>query len=168
MLKIVNGCLIEALEKGEIDALAHCVNNIPRMSSGLGAIVKDKYPDDYTFYLNHTKILLDSRYNPLGRLCTLNKIINLYGQSIDLTEYCKINNIDINSVYKRPKLVKYWALYKALRCIKFYKHTKNKYIGIPYGLGCGLAGGKWFIVKWLIIIALWGHLDKITIYKKVN
>lgn len=164
-VEIIDGCLFKALDNGEIDVIAHCVNCVPRMSSGIAASIRTKYPDDYTFYINHTRLLLDSGYDPLGRICHLDKIINLYGQRLDLTEYCKINNIDINSNFTKPRLIDYYNLGKALLKLRDLSIRKNITVGIPFNMGCGKAGGKWWIVSKLISIAFSSRLAKIKIYR---
>lgn len=166
-VEIINGCLFKALDNGEIDALAHCVNCVPRMSSGIAGKIRDKYPEDYTFYINHTQILLDSGHDPLGKICHLDKIVNLYGQRLDLTEYCKkrfgVGLAELTLI--RPRLVDYYGLGKALLKLKDLSIRKNITIGIPFNLGCGEAGGQWWIVSKLIAIAFSSRLAKIKIYK---
>lgn len=168
-VETINGCLFKALDNGEIDVIAHCVNCVPRMSSGIAGLIRDRYPDDYAFYINHTRLLLDSGHDPLGKICHLNKIVNLYGQRLDFTEYCKKRFATCPEggelVLKRPRLVDYYGLSKALLKLRDLSIRKNITIGIPFNLGCGEAGGQWWIVSKLIAIAFSSRLAKIKIYK---
>lgn len=68
-------------------------------------------------------------------------------------------------VLKRPRLVDYYGLGKALLKLRDLSIRKNITIGIPFNLGCGEAGGQWWIVSKLIAIAFSSRLAKIKIYK---
>ena len=113
------------------DVLCHQVNCRGVMGSGIALQIRNKYPNVYKEYKKFC-----SSYQPsaiLGRCFMVktkdNYIANLFGQDNYGRHVCQTN---------------YDALYKAF--IHMHINACNmglKSIGIPYGIGCGCAGGDW-------------------------
>lgn len=55
------------------------------------------------------------------------------------------------------------ALTRGLKEVKELSKQLNKSVAIPYGIGCGLAGGDWNIISELIDSIFSDY--KVTIYK---
>ena len=137
MLKM-NGDLLES----GADIIVHQVNCKGVMGAGLAKQVRDRYPSTYSAYRNFCTAFGD---DALGHVLFVDEkdglIANLFGQlgfgrGIMQTDYA--------------------ALRMGLDCIREAAEQKGQEQGrsyrvdIPYGLGCGLAGGNWNIVCQII------------------
>ena len=136
MIKYFNGDLLTA---PNIEIVAHQVNCLGIMGSGIAKQIKDKYPQvfkEYKEFCNtHPK-------NDLLGCCTMSSIgdniwiANLFGQYGISNKICQTD---------------YIALEKAM--IKLLDITiihNFKIIGMPYNIGCGAAKGDWSIVQEII------------------
>jgi len=133
MIKIVDGDILNATE----DILAHQVNCMGIMGSGIAKQIKDKYPDVFNQY---RKFFVNNKFTALGK-CQIVKaeenkyIANLFGQY----------------KYGRDKqYTDYDALEEALVSLKISAKDHNKSVAIPFNIGCGLAGGSWKVVYKII------------------
>jgi len=133
------------------DVIAHQVNCRGFMGAGLAKQIRDKYPTVYTRY---------KKYCPdaslLGKIQVLktNKvyIANLFAQVDIGTNSCHTN---------------YNALEKCFRTLCKYMVQNNLHsVAIPYGIGCGLAGGDWKIVSKIIKDVFAGESLALFICKK--
>lgn len=147
MIKIVEGNLLNATE----DIIAHQVNSMGVMDSGLAKQIRAKYPNIYTEYLEC--ISRHHKYAVLGT-CQIVKadenkfVANLFGQY---------------NYGKDKQYTDYLALEEALLTLKVNCKDGGLSVAIPYNLGCGLAGGQWYIV-YKIIEDIFKDYD-VTIYK---
>lgn len=141
-MKIVNKDILLASE----DIICHQVNELSVMGAGLALQIKNKYPRVFEAYIKHCneqclgKIQLVG-INPEQAIC------NMFSQR-GISRSCRTTDYDLFE-----------------QCIsKLAKYAKenNKTVAIPYGIGCGLAGGDWKVVSKLIE----KHLPNATIYKK--
>lgn len=122
------------------DIMIHQANCFATMGAGIAAQLKAKYPEvlvaDKMF---HIPIGSSKRLGEFSKCETRSNqvIYNLYGQYN----------------YGRGKQTDYPAFMSSLKKI-FRDINKsglnNKKIGMPYLIGCGLAGGDWKIVKRII------------------
>ena len=126
MIKIVDGDILQAKE----DIIAHQVNAMGVMGSGLAKQIKEKYPEVFEQY---RKFFINNKFTALGK-CQIVKtddnkyVANLFGQL----------------KYGRDKqYTDYKALEEALFSLKVSAKDHNKSVAIPFNLGCGLAGGSW-------------------------
>jgi len=133
MIKIVDGDILNATE----DILAHQVNCMGIMGSGIAKQIKDKYPNVFGQY---RKFFVNNKFTALGK-CQIVKaednkyIANLFGQY----------------KYGRDKqYTDYDALEEALFSLKVSAKDHNMSIAIPFNIGCGLAGGSWPFVYSMI------------------
>lgn len=133
----------------DCDIICQQVNCQGVMGAGLANTVKKKYPKVFWEYLNFCDMF---KYDGdlLGR-CEIVKIDKTDNYS---PEY--VANLFGQQFYGRDN--KQYTDYKALKnsfielCKWIYEHIdKDKIIiGIPYGIGCGLAGGDWKVVNDII------------------
>lgn len=156
MLKYVKGDLIKAAQAGDVTVIAHCCNCFNTMGSGIAPQIAKAFPIVKT--LDDTTMRGD--VNKLGTFTVAlhhyeNKLVifNLYGQyGYGNRESGKI---DLN----------YYYLTKALEGMKTnlieYGEQDSK-IGFPK-IGCGLAGGDWFVVSQMIETIFDGF--DVTIYE---
>ena len=150
IIKIVQGNILDAPE----DIICHQVNTKSVMGAGLAKQIRNKYPEVYPSYQRYCKGCKDGNpQNLLGEvqtiLCSDGKIVaNLFGQYD----------------YGRDKqYTDYNALKQSLESILTIAKMFNDSIAIPYGIGCGLAGGSWDIV-YSIIEEVFKDYD-VTIYQ---
>lgn len=142
--KEVEGNLIELERLGNFDVIAHGCNCFCKQKSGIAKAMSEKYHTDL-YPLEGDRHVGD--INKLGQIEYLQHkfkhtlVVNCYTQY----RYGK-NHPDGDYV---P------VDYDAIRiCFKKLNHIfKGKKLGLPK-IGCGLAGGKWSIVKKLILSEL--------------
>lgn len=130
------------LEKGDIfkgytNIIAHQVNCQGVMGKGIAYTIKNNYPKVYEEFLSFSK----NESSLLGRAqivnCKNKYICNLYSQ-----EYYGNNKSTVYTSYD--------ALRKSLTALKDYAKSKDLVVGLPYGIGCGLANGDWNTVSNII------------------
>jgi len=103
------------------------------MGAGLAKQIKEKYPEVYDQYKMHCDVtsLGKCNYVPTKdrRIC-----INMFAQ---------------DGYGRNKRYTDYDAFKECLDHIAFFMnfHSKQKpSIAFPYGIGCGLAGGDWYII----------------------
>ena len=163
-IEIVQGCLLEAFEKGEVNVIVQCVNCQGVMGSGLAKAIRGKYPFVYDEYRKLYDEGKDSYYGLLGMIQNINisyydyehgtnwngdevwpekRIVNMFGQEYYGTDKRQVN---------------YGALGQAFTALAYGLTQASEdalqedcdVIGFPYLFGCGLAGGDWNIVLEMI------------------
>lgn len=143
MIEIVNGDLLQS----NLPLIAHQTNC-------LGAI-KNKWSIVYTNFcklLKYSKELLGKCQVCITGDKPINLVANLFGE-YSFTESYENRHTD------------YDALKKALLDLKnFCKNNEITEIGIPYKLGCGLAGGDWDGVVYPMLQELFTNDSTITLY----
>lgn len=126
------------------------------MGSGLAKSIRDKWPIVYNEYRKY--------YMEHG--LRLGKVLQ-----VKVTDNLHVANLCAQDRYGRDK--QYTDYYAMEKCLSAVKNSRDKYyaetnrylpIYIPYGMGCGLAGGKWRIVGHLISI----HIPDATIVSRVK
>ncbi|UUV46040.1 macro domain-containing protein [Bacillus phage vB_BanS-Thrax1] len=151
MIKIVNGDLMEASES----IIAHQVNCMGVMGSGVAKCVRQSFPEAYTAYVEYVANFLkeNTRNDLLGRchfVLTDRKVIgNLFGQLTygrDSTQYTKT-----------------MALYKALVDLRHFAESYDLSVALPYRIGSDRGGADWTEVYKLIDKAFDGY--EVTLYK---
>ena len=141
MIKIIDGDLL----RSNADIIAHQVNCIGKMNSGIAKQIREKYPDVYDQY----KVLCKSvdKNKLLGKCQPVyigygKFIVNLFGQfgyGYDGKQYTDLD-----------------ALKKSMICLKSY-FDKDKTIAFPYGLGSVRGGAKWEDVYIIIEEVFYGY-----------
>lgn len=145
MITIKNGDLLQS----DCDIICHQVNCRGAMGAGIAKQIKEKFPTVYSYYKRRCDRSIAE--NLLGtvdiipyQLYPCKSIANLYAQ---LNYGGDTNNTD------------YEALRECLESVSEYSRLYGGKIGIPYGIGCGLAGGNWDIV-YAIIKAVFDYTDR--------
>jgi O-acetyl-ADP-ribose deacetylase (regulator of RNase III) len=148
------------------DVIAHQVNCQGVMGAGLALQIRALYP---LVYKKYQKICTD--YNSkelLGKIQFISIPVvrtHIINGHVDVgTEYKYFVNLFAQEFYGRVKrYTDYEALTKCLTSLRDRMITKNlTTLALPYGLGCGLAGGDWKVV-YEIIRDVFENSD-ITIY----
>lgn len=141
MIHIQNGNLL----KSDCDIIAHCCNCQGGFGSGIAGQIRKDFPYAYDAFRLDTRKPQDK----FGTLsvglsdCSGPDIFNLYGQ--------------LSFGYDGKQYVDYDALLQSMiimmETISDWKSrsTKQFKIGMPYMIGCGLAGGEWSVVEELIL-----------------
>lgn len=113
--------------------ICHQVNCRHVMGAGLAAQIKKRYPRHYADYM--------ARYAHLGSACITEispgklYVAGIYGQD----------------GYGRTGVhTQYPALKKGLERVVEYAAQWDLPVYLPFGIGCGLAGGDWHIVSGII------------------
>lgn len=156
MIKIVNGDLLQS----NLPLIAHQTNCLGVMGAGIAKTIKNKWNSVYTQYANYCKIFKYSK-KLLGKcqLCItgdepINLVANLFG------EYSFTESV---APYEN-RHTDYDALKEALLDLKACCENYNiKELGIPYKLGCGLAGGDWDGVVFPILQEIFND-NTVTLY----
>lgn len=161
MIKIINGNILDCTE----NILVHQVNCMGVMGAGLAKQIRNNYPKVYSEYvklLNWAKEEYKRGYSknkyPLGvvqfiEVSSDRIIANLFGQ----LKYGKDKQYTDYQALER-------GLYGVLETVTWDNNQYKGYsVAIPYGIGCGLAGGDWNIV-YEIIKKIFNDYG-VTIYK---
>lgn len=131
--------------KSGADIICHQVNCKGVMGAGLAAEIRRRNPDVYDEY---RKLCLEKDRELLGGCLIVGNIANLFGQYGYGRERCYTD---------------YGALQLAFESLRGYGFQS---IAIPYGIGCGLAGGEWAQVSWIIYHVFEHYPGTVTIWKK--
>ena len=143
LLDVLKGINTIIIHNGDIftgytNIIGHQVNCQGTMGKGVASIVKSDYPRAYNEYISYSQ---NNKGNLLGNVQIVNcggkYICNLYAQ-----EYYGNNKSVVYTSYE--------ALKKSLTTLKDYAKSRGLVVGLPYGIGCGLANGDWNIVLSII------------------
>ena len=157
MIKIVDGDLLQA----NVPLIAHQTNCLGVMGAGIAKAIRNKWPNVYAQYkdfckdFNYSRVLLG-----LSQICKtkdtpIKYVANLFG------EYSYTESV---SPYEN-RHTDYYALETALLALKADCIASSiKELGIPYKLGCGLAGGDWDNVVYPMLQKLFADESTITLY----
>lgn len=152
-IKIIDGCLLNAFGRGDIDVLAHCVNTKGVMGSGVAKLVKERYPVVFNRYKtvcdeNFPEDLLGKvQLSHIGWESDNTRVANLFGQLNYGTDKRHGN---------------YGAIASCL--LKLSERVDTAYsIGIPYKMCSDRAGCQWDIILEMVEFYLKSH--EVKIYK---
>jgi O-acetyl-ADP-ribose deacetylase (regulator of RNase III) len=163
LIKIVEGNILNAPE----NIIGHQVNCQGVMGAGLAKQIRSKYPkvyEDYMRLINWAKE--EHRRGYLKSPSLLNSC-----QFVNVSEGKTIANIFGQDKYGRKGLYTdynalkrgLWSIYESVT--NPYNTLHNNSVALPYGLGCGLAGGDWEIV-YKIIEEIFDDYE-LTLYKYI-
>ena len=161
MIKIIEGNILNAIE----DIICQQVNCHGKMGSGLARQIRNKYPNVYESYVK----LVNWQKEEYNKGLAKNKYLLGNIQFVDCPDGKVIANLFGQEGYGRDKrYTDYTALrssleglYDTVTCD--YNTLYCKSIAIPYNLGCGLAGGEWYIVYEMIKQIFYNYV--VSIYK---
>lgn len=139
-IKYKVGDLLAAAAAGEVDVIAHCCNCWNTMGSGIAPKIKAKWPQVYAADCatikgdrhklgGYTKAIVED-----GALT----VYNLYGQFGYSKRDQGIRDLNYNAIFDALDAMGEDILKRG-----------DKTVGLPL-IGCGLAGGKWSVVKAMI------------------
>lgn len=121
-----------------VDIMAHQVNCMGVMGAGIAAQIAKKHPEVKEAYI---------------RYCEGKDPRELLGdcQMVPIEDDRYVANVFGQLKYGRGKQhTNYKALEAALYKLKENAQQNDLTVGLPHGMGCGLAGGDWNIVVGLI------------------
>lgn len=128
MIKIVKGDLLTATEQ----YIAHQCNCISKQSAGLARFLFMEYPYADT-YFTRDKTSVPGSIDILGNGLDQRYVINMYSQYYPGTANNKYGN---DSTEQRKHYFK--------ECLaKISNIAGIESVAVPFGIGCGLAGGNW-------------------------
>ena len=166
MIHILNGNLL----RSNCDIIAHCSNCQGGFGSGIAGQIRKEFPYAYEAFKN------DNR-SPKEKLGTYS--VGLSDSFIDSSNF-NIRSYDIFNLYGQfdygndgKKYIDYDALFRAttlmMEKINDWKSlsTKSFKIGMPYLIGCGLAGGDWKIVEEIILAISCQYYHDIYLYRYI-
>lgn len=149
MIKIVEGNILNAPE----NIIGHQVNCQGVMGAGLAKQIRSKYPEVFN---NYSELVssCENKSDLLGKMqlvtCGENRwVANVFGQY----SYGR-GNVNYTS---------YIALEDAMICLRDIAIKHNLTVALPFGIGCGLAGGNWDIVEKMIVNTFEQH--GVTLYR---
>lgn len=160
MIEIVNGDLL----KSQLPVIGHQVNCLGIMGAGIAKQIKSKWFTVFTEYtkfcnkfVSDRELLGQCQLVPIGK-DGIDYVANLFG------EYSFAEAV---APFEGNRHTDYEALRQAL--ISFKKQVIEKgydRAGIPFKLGCGLAGGDWDGVVFPMIQDIFSDADvHLYIYK---
>lgn len=148
-IKFVNGNILTFPERDEDTIICHQVNCKGVMGAGLAKQIRDKWPDVY------------DRYRLMVETCGEFMLGSFH--EVKVGPHLYVANLYGQVGYGRDKrYTNYAALTAAL--FKGMKEYPRATFRIPYGLGCGLAGGDWETVldiikgisdTWNVNVEIW-------------
>lgn len=127
--------------QSEVDIIIHGINCFCAQYSGIAGIIRKYFPevaeDDINFGRKGDKtklgeIIVTRVNNPNFKVRHIISIFQQYNYGTD------------------TRKLDYEAIYSGLLKIRQRITNNNLVIGIPWGIGCGLAGGDWNIIKTMI------------------
>lgn len=126
-----------------VDIIGHQVNLYGIMGGGIAREIKERFPDVYEEY---REICL-SESGLLGKMHLTYAYVDEDGES----ELMIANLFGQDESAGQKVLTNYSALASSLKFLhEWASMLDKKTIALPYGLGCGIAGGDWNIVSKLI------------------
>ena len=157
MIKTVNGDLLQS----NLPLIAHQTNCLGVMGAGIAKAIKNKWSIVYTQYVdkcrhyNYSKELLGKCQVCVTEDEPIKFVVNLFGEYSFTESVAPFEN----------RHTDYDALKKSLLHLKaICENTEITKIGIPYKLGCGLAGGDWDGVVYPMLQELFDNDSTITLY----
>lgn len=153
MIKIVEGDLLQAKE----DIIAHQVNCMGVMGSGVAKQIREKYPKAYDVYKKRVDEYMvgeDHRQHMLGRVQGVvaddgKVIFNMFSQYKFGYDGAKYTNTE--------------SLFECLMKIRTFAQERGLSVALPYKIGCFRGGADWDEVENLILKAFRGY--EVTLYK---
>lgn len=128
----------DLLEQKDINVILHVANIYCTMQAGVALAIKNKYPEAY-------QADLKTKYGDKSKIGTFS-----WAKTSDDKVIC--NLYAMKGLGTKERQLDYEAFYSCLEQIKklIEGSTKQYKIGIPYLIGCSLAGGDWEICKPMI------------------
>lgn len=168
----VYGDLIELAKEGKFDVIAHGCNCLNTQGAGIAVRMAetfgtDRFEKEHPRYFNDINKLGTIDYEKLG-LRKWDDQYERYNEEQDEEGVYKTTLIVVNA-YTQQHWGRLTLDYEALRLTlrKMNKQFAGQHIGLPQ-IGCGLAGGKWEIVKNMIDQEMRDVQVTVVIYNNSN
>ena len=152
MVNYVKGNLLES----DCDYICHQVNCQGVMGSGIARQIREKWPEVYWSYRDaYEQYRLGDVHRLLGSVdiamvtCSTQTVLNMFAQD--------------TFGYDGERYTSYDAFARCLEEIAKIV-PKDKTIGFPKNIGCGLGGGNWKVISALIEEIL-GETHEVYIYE---
>lgn len=146
--QIYNGNIFDSVA----DVICHQVNCQGVMGAGIALQIKKRYPIVYEKYKEY---------------CDSNPLYNILGtaQIVQVDRFTFVANLFAQETYGKLKPGTTYTNYTALKnAFIDISINADKYgyrsIAIPYGIGCGLAGGDWDKV--------WGIINEVFMFTSLS
>ncbi len=145
----------DIFEQKDLTHILHQANLYRTFGSGIAKEIKTRFPyayhvDQLTHHGARSKLgWFTIGEPPMGKSGPT--IINLYSQ---------------DGISATQRTTHYAAMGKALFDLEEMMNEEDIVIGIPHGLGCGLAGGDWHVVKAIIWSAFAKSPIKVVVCEK--
>lgn len=152
------------LLKSDVDVIGHQTNCIGVMGAGIALKIKNMYPNVFAKYRE-----LCTEQNKSKELLGKCQMLSESGDLIDINNLNKEDNEKIiANLFGQYSIgngleTQYEHLKTALEELKKVGKKHNLWIGLPYKLGSGLAGGDWNVVRKIIEEVFSDY--PVTIYK---
>ena len=154
-IKEVTGDILDYV--GEVQIIAHQVNNKGVMGGGLAAQIRNKYPHVYKTYSEYCN---GRREDDLLGFCQVTN----FSSAPEISTLCA--NLFGQTLEGMGRDTNYEALYVAMEVLKdFMLKSGLRTLAIPHSMGCGLGGGDWRIVRTMIEVIFEDAPVEITIVK---
>jgi O-acetyl-ADP-ribose deacetylase (regulator of RNase III) len=136
MVEIVQGNLITIAKDGEFDVIAHGCNCFCLQGAGIAEQMSMTFntSDPKLYPLEHQKLMGD--INKLGQVQASIHSVAYH------TKYVEV--VNCYTQFQPGRDISYEALTLCMKKLNHY--YKGKKLGLPL-IGCGIAGGKWSVVK---------------------
>ena len=160
MIKEVDGNL---LTYPGLQVIGHQTNALAVMGAGIAKQIKAKWPDVFRQYYDYCKSF-DDAHKLLGKCQVIDTndgkyVANLFG------EYSFCESIAPYEEGGKPRHTDYDALKECLHRLHTWMVLNDKKTcGLPYKIGCGLAGGNWDDVVYPMIKKEFEEDEDITLY----
>lgn len=150
----IDGDLIELTKEGHFDLIAHGANCFRTMTAGIALQIVNNFPNVELVDKYDTRLPTQR----LGDLTIGFHYIN------DGFRYKEINIVNLYTQFQSGKNLDYDALRLCLRKLNYL--FPNQKLGLPYVIGCGIAGGDKEKVLSIIKEELKGMNVTMVKYKK--
>ena len=152
MIRIVNDNILNAKEEMIID----CRNCQGKMGSGVAGAIAKAYPEVYESYKEYCRNYKGQLLGAVHICKTIDEskiFIGLFGQD--------------NYGYDKKLYLDYDALFSSLEKVFLIMTERNvcREFAIPYGIGCGRAGGNWTTVYNKIVFLANKYNATVVLYK---
>lgn len=131
-MKEIEGNLLDLFDQKQFDLIAHQANCFHTMGAGIAAQIKQRYPEAYAADLT-------TNYGDFMKLGTWSSAHIKQGSILNIYSEFDFPQNRLHTIYD--------AL--GLAFMKINRVFKGDHIGLPL-IGCGIAGGEWEFVKYLI------------------
>lgn len=145
-LRVIHGDAVQALQQGYIDILGHQVNLRGVMGTGIAKQIKNVYPTVFSVY----RETVTTQDLALGSV-----------QLIRVGPSRWVANIAGQDGYGSGRQTDYAAFRTAIQKLADLVDGTSLRVGLPYGIGCGHAGGSWSTIERILL----EELPEATLYR---